>query len=140
MRYRKHGHAPCAKRKILKKLLIIDDNVLVVNSLVRYYSKMGVFCQGLTSSEKVLQFLSKEPFDAVITDIHISPVNGFEIIRYVRAHWPDSLLIGMSAYCDEGYREHASDVGADFFFEKPFKLDEINDALKAHFPLAQGVP
>ncbi len=117
----------------MKKLLIIDDNELVVNSLIRHYSKKGLFCQGLTNSEKALQLLSKEPFDVVITDIHMSPVNGLEIIRYVRARWRDTLLIGMSAYCDRNYREHASDLGADFFIEKPFKLDEIDDVLKAHF-------
>jgi len=75
----------------------------------------------------------EQPFDVVITDIHMSPVNGLEIIRYVRALWPDTLLIGMSAYCDRHYREHANDLGADFFIEKPFKLHEIDDALKAYF-------
>ncbi len=117
----------------MKKLLIIDDNELVVNSLIRHYSKKGFSCQGLTNSEKALQLILEEPFDVVITDIHMSPVNGLEIIRYVRAHWPATLLIGMSAYCDRNYREHARALGADFFFEKPFKLDEIDDVLKAHF-------
>ena len=126
--------APRLEGQILKKLLIIDDNELVVNSLVRHYSKIGFFCQGLTNSEKALQLLLKVPFDVVITDIHMSPVNGLEIIRYVKAHWPDTFLVGMSAYCDRQYREHARDLGADFFLEKPFKLDEIDDALKAYFP------
>lgn len=118
----------------LRKLLIIDDNELVVNSLVRYYSKRGFSCQGLINPEKALHLLMEGPFDVVITDIHMSPVNGLEIIRYVRAHRPDTLLIGMSAYCDRDYREHASDLGADFFIEKPFKLDEIDDALKVQSP------
>lgn len=118
----------------MQKLLIIDDNELIVNSLVRYYSKRGFSCQGLTNSEKALRLLMEKPFEVVITDIHMSPVNGLEIIRYVRAHWPGTLLIGMSAYCDRDYREHASDLGADYFIEKPFKLDEIDDTLKAHFP------
>lgn len=118
----------------MKKLLIIDDNELVVNSLVRHYSKRGYSCQGLTNSERALQLLLEEPFDVVITDIHMSPVNGLEIIRHVKAHWPDTFLIGMSAYCDRDYREHASDLGADFFIEKPFKLDAIDDALKTQFP------
>jgi DNA-binding response OmpR family regulator len=117
----------------LQKLLIIDDNELIVNSLVRYYSKRGFSCKGLTNPEKALRLLMEEPFEVVITDIHMSPVNGLEIIRYVRAHWPGTLLIGMSAYCDRDYREHASDLGADYFIEKPFKLDEIDDTLKAHF-------
>jgi DNA-binding response OmpR family regulator len=123
----------------LKKLLIIDDNELIVNSLVRHYSKIGFFCLGFTDSEKALQLLFEVPFDVVITDIHMSPVNGLEIIRYVKTHWPDTLLIGMSGYCDRDYREHASDLGADFFIEKPFKLDEIDSALKAHFPLKKVI-
>ena len=90
--------APRLERQILKKLLIIDDNELVVNSLVRHYSKIGFFCQGLTNSEKALQILLKVPFDVVITDIHMSPVNGLEIIRYVKTHWPDNFQVGMSAY------------------------------------------
>ncbi len=118
----------------MKKLLIIDDNELIVNSLTRHYSKKGFSCRGLTNSEKAFQLLLEEPFDVIITDIHMNPVNGLEIIRYVRAHWPDTLLVGMSAYCDRNYREHARDLGADFFFEKPFKLDEMDDALKVHFP------
>ncbi len=133
-RYVAHGRALCFEGQILRKLLIIDDNELVVNGLVRHYSKRGYYCQGLTNPEKALQLLLEEPFDVVITDIHMSPVNGLEIIRYVKTHWPDTLLIGMSAYCDRHYSEHASDLGADFFIEKPFKLDTIDDALKAHFP------
>jgi DNA-binding response OmpR family regulator len=127
-----HGRAQCLEGETLKKLLIIDDNELVVNSLVRYCSKRGIYCQGLTNPEKALQLLFEELFDVIITDIHMSPVNGLEIIRYVRAHWPDTLLIGMSAYCDRDYREHASDLGADFFIERPFKLYEIDDALKVY--------
>jgi DNA-binding response OmpR family regulator len=124
----------------LNKLLIIDDNELIVNRLVRHYSMRGFACQGLTNSEKALPLLLNEPFDVVITDIHMSPVNGLEIIRFVRAHRSGTLLIGMSAYCDRNYREYASNLGADFFIEKPFKLDEIDNALKAKFPYKQTMP
>ncbi len=131
--------ATALQGKTLKKILIIDDNELIVNSLIRHYSKRGFSCQGLTNSEKALRLLLKEPFDAVITDIHMSPVNGLEIIRHVRTQWPSTLLIGMSAYCDRNYREHARDLGADSFIEKPFKLDEIYDVLKARFLCKQAI-
>jgi PleD family two-component response regulator len=84
-RYVIHGRAQCLRGEALKKLLIIDDNEIVVNGLVRYCSKRGFSCQGLTNPVKALQQLMEGPFAGVITDIHMSPVNGLEIIRYVRA-------------------------------------------------------
>lgn len=112
------------------KILVIDDEEAIVNSFVFYFSKRGYDVKGITSSDEALISLSGESFDVVITDLHMSPVTGFEIIDVVRQRHPRTFLIAMSGK----YRsDEVRALNVDRFIEKPFLFKEVEGLIKGHF-------
>ncbi|MBI4822777.1 MAG: response regulator [Nitrospirae bacterium] len=117
------------------KILVIDDEQTIVNSFIHYFSKRSYEITGITSSEDALVFIAQEPFDVIITDLHMSPVTGFELIDVVRRVNPKALLIVMSG------RYGAEDVkglNIDYFFEKPFVFKKIETCIKERFVLSKS--
>lgn len=117
------------------RILVIDDEQTIVNSFIYYFSKRNYEVNGIVSSEEALVALANEPFDVIITDLHMSPVTGFEIIDVVRRITPESLLIAMSGMYGV---EDVRDLNIDYFFRKPFLFKDIENTIKERFVLSKS--
>lgn len=117
------------------KILVIDDEQSIVDSFVCYFSKKGYSIKGISMPEDTLIVLGEEAFDVVITDLHMSPITGFELIDIVRYRYPQTLIIAMSGKYN---RYDVMDLDIDYFFEKPFLFKEIEGIIKEKMALSKS--
>lgn len=84
-----------------------------------------------SSGFEALRLLPRQPYDLVITDIHMPDINGLEVIAFMRksdAHKATPLLI-ISTEAAAKDRDRALALGADGFLSKPFEATALKDAV-----------
>jgi DNA-binding NtrC family response regulator len=78
-----------------------------------------------SGEEALSRMESGRPYDLVITDLRMSPMDGLELLRRVKAAPPGAEVVLMTAYADAKTAVEAMKSGAYDYIVKPFQLDEI---------------
>ncbi len=113
-------------------ILIVDDDNLVRDSLRELLSRSHE-CHTADRAEQALAYLDIETYDAVLTDISMPGLSGRELLKYIQAKHPATPVIVMSGVFtakDEIDGKQFLDLGAFAYFSKPFKMQEIEDAIE----------
>ena len=84
------------------------------------------------SGRKAWQLLQREPVSAIITDLHMPHMDGFELIERVRAAAPVSYvpIIVVSGDSDPDTPGKVRQLGADAYFAKPYSPAAVRDTLE----------
>ena len=112
------------------KLLIIDDEPGLRQSLRLLLSGEGFEVADEADGERGLARVLAEPFDAVLCDVRMPALDGIEFLRRYRAAGGPALVIMMSAYGTEDAAIAAMKEGAYDYISKPFRADEVVLALR----------
>jgi DNA-binding NtrC family response regulator len=81
------------------------------------------------SGKEALEILKNEPFSIMITDIRMPEMDGFELMKAVRSHFPDTYIICMTAHGGSYTYTDVVGVGATDYISKPFTIDEMRAKL-----------
>lgn len=118
-----------------KKILVIDDEELVIKSISKLLSKEGYAVTVAKSGKDALEKLKKIDFDLTICDIRMPEMNGIETIKQIRAcleksnkKSPPSILI--TGYVDPDKYDAALDLEVMNYLPKPFDNKELLEAVK----------
>jgi len=112
------------KNKI--SILIIDDEEMMRNLLSKILSKEGYQIQTAADGYEGLDILRSQAIDLVITDMKMPRMDGYELLKIVKAEFPLAGIIVMTAYGDAYTVKDALLLGADEYITKPFKSYEIS--------------
>jgi two-component system response regulator CpxR len=124
-------------------ILIIDDDVELFSLLNDYLAEEGFHCVHAPTPQKGFQELGKGGFDALILDVMLPEMNGFEVLRRLRAEENATLLpvLMLTARGEEIDRVVGLEMGADDYLPKPFSSRELVARLRALLRRsAQGKP
>jgi CheY-like chemotaxis protein len=127
----KHGTNAQSKEGGLK-ILVVEDNPLNSLMAVRFLEKHGHNVWAATSGEEALAFFNRQLFDAILMDIQMADIDGFEVTRRIRKaegaqrHLP---VIATTAHALDGDRERCLAAGMDDYLTKPLQLTELLAAL-----------
>ena len=111
------------------KILIVDDEQVVVDSLIKICSLKGFQSKPAYTAEEGLQLLTKEKFDLILCDIMLPEMNGFEFLDELNARKVDTPAIMMTGYSTVENAVKALNQGAIDYVPKPFAVDEILSVL-----------
>lgn len=75
--------------------------------------------------------LHNQIYEAVILDLGLPRIDGFEVLKRMRARKVTAPVIILTARDDLDDRVHGLDLGADDYLTKPFKLPELEARLRA---------
>lgn len=112
----------------MKKVLLIDDDELVLYALSKYLQRKNFIVETLSSGAKAIQSYNNFKPDIVITDIIMPDVEGIELITNLRNIDKDIPIIaisGGSRNLDTSYLLTAELIGANVTLEKPFEEEEL---------------
>ena len=109
-------------------VLIVDDDILVRNTLLAFLS-LSHECHTADRAEQALAYLDIETYDVVLTDLSMPGLSGREILNYIQDKHPATPVIVISGMPEGGYGHEVLEMGAFAFFPKPFKLEDIEDAV-----------
>lgn len=108
-----------------KKILLVDDEELVIRSIGKLLQKQGyeVFMSG--SGEEAIRLVQKETIDLVVFDVRMPQMTGIEAVKAIRRHQkkagkksiPEILITG---YADESMMREAEELKVADCLYKPF--------------------
>jgi CheY-like chemotaxis protein len=86
-----------------KRVLIVDDEWVITDTLVTIFSQRGYETKGVYSAEQALAFLEDWHPDFVVIDVLLPAMNGIDLAIRIRSQWPEchtSLFSGQAATAD----------------------------------------
>jgi DNA-binding response OmpR family regulator len=112
----------------MQKILIIDDDSLVRDTLLRILQRKGYEVLVAADGRHGVQTYRRENPDLVITDLIMPEKEGLETIREIRSTRCDAKIIAISGGARLGnmdYLEMAGKLGASEIIAKPFDPSEL---------------
>jgi DNA-binding NtrC family response regulator len=110
-----------------KSVLIVDDEKLIVWSLIERFKQEGFITYSADCGEAAIRILQSEAIDLIITDVRMPGLDGFEVLRYAKQLKPGPTVIMMSAHGSPTDRKKAATNGAATFFDKPVHVEKLID-------------
>lgn len=107
-------------------ILIVDDEEMMRNLLDKILSREGYKIETAVDGVHALEVLNEKKIDLIISDMKMPRMNGFELLKHVKADFSDIGIIIMTAYGDTYTVKDALLLGADEYITKPFKSYEIS--------------
>jgi two-component system, OmpR family, phosphate regulon response regulator OmpR len=112
------------------RLLVVDDDVRLATMVCDYLAKAGFAAARRGTGLEGLAALESEPFDAVVLDVMLPDIDGFEVCRRLRAR-SDVPVLMLTARGDDLDRIVGLEIGADDYLPKPFNPRELLARLRA---------
>lgn len=112
------------------KLLMIEDDVRLAEMVRDYLGEHGFVLHHRQDGASGLRALREEDFAAVLLDVMLPDLDGFEICKRIRAD-SDVPVVMLTARGDETDRVVGLELGADDYLPKPFSLRELLARLRA---------
>ncbi len=112
------------------KILIVDDENIVLNSCERVLEADGYGVTLATSANKAIAAMKEEAFSLILMDIKMPGKDGLSLMREVKASWPEMPVIVMSGYVTTETIREVSKTDAGTFLAKPFTPDELLEAVR----------
>ena len=118
-----------------KKILLIDDDESILLAVARVLTVSGFEVVSAPGGVPGLEMTRSAQPDAVVCDVNMPDMDGFEVLQRVRAD-PDTVSLPFILLTSADERENvrkAMQMGADDFISKPFKRQELIDAVNQVF-------
>ncbi|GMV38553.1 MAG: sigma-54-dependent Fis family transcriptional regulator [Myxococcales bacterium] len=109
----------------MQQILIVDDEASMREFLEILLQKEGYAVQTANSAEDAFARIDASEFDLVLTDLKMPRGSGIDVLERVKASWPDTQVVLMTAYSTIETAIEALKKGAYDYVSKPFKLDEL---------------
>jgi len=107
------------------KILIVDDELIMRESLAGWLQRDGHAVQTAPSGEAALEKLKESRFDIMLVDIKMEGISGLEVLRQVQESDPDVAVVMITAYGSIPTAIEAMKNGAYDYMLKPFDPNEL---------------
>lgn len=115
---------------MIERILIVDDDEALRESLQLILSSEGYDVALADGGEAALRAIEERPVDAVLCDLRMPGIDGFELIPQIARQLPGIPIILMSAHGTEDLAVEAIRRGAYDYLAKPFQPSEIQLTLR----------
>lgn len=114
------------------RILVVDDDPLVVRSLEGIFRYEGYEVATTTRGMEALDLARRERFDVILLDLVMPDVDGLTVLRYARAFAPDTCAIVLSGHLNPDWEAAILRQGAAAVFSKPPVMAQLLRFLEAH--------
>ena len=113
------------------KILIVEDEVLLANSLKTLLEKKGFTVEVAYDGETGKDYAETGVYDLLILDVMMPRLNGYELARQVRAERCATPILMLTAKGELEDRIEGLNAGADYYLTKPFDTRELLACINA---------
>lgn len=108
------------------KLLIIEDELSLNQSMVEFLSASGYLCESVFNFKNAVEKIELYDYDCIILDIMLPGGSGLQILKYLKQNNKTDGVIIISAKDSLEDKIHGIELGADDYLTKPFHLSELS--------------
>ncbi len=109
----------------MSRILVIDDDEAVRESVHRILRSAGYSVQTAASGEAGLELARGGAFDVILSDLRMPGISGVDVLRHLREMRVDSSFIVMTGFGTVDTAVESMKLGAIDFVQKPFFRDEL---------------
>src|SRR5688572_494790 len=107
-----------------ERILIVDDDRLVLETLSGVLAGEGFQVAGADDAPRALELLAAHPYAIVVTDIRMPGADGLDLLRDVRRRYPGTDVVLMTGFGSLDGAVDAMALGAADYLIKPLKPRE----------------
>ena len=112
------------------RLLIVEDDALLVKFLRATLAASGFSVEVAPDGTAALAILTSQPVDLVLLDLGLPEIDGIEVLQQLRS-WSNAPVLVLSARDQQEEKVRALDLGADDYLTKPFGVPELLARVRA---------
>lgn len=112
-------------------ILMVEDDAALARTVQDAFAASGVRVEAASSAEEALAKLGTRPYDAMLLDVGLPGVDGFELLRRLREQGHGLPVLIVSGQASPRDRLRGFDLGADDYVTKPFLVDELRARVRA---------
>ncbi len=114
-----------ADRRKEFRILVVDDELIVRDSLKDWLDDEGFFVDTAESGAEALEKLGRETFSLMLTDIKMPGMDGVELLQQAKESYSDLCVMMMTAYATVETAVEAMKIGALDYLIKPFDPEKM---------------
>lgn len=107
------------------KILIVEDETEIAQSIRDYFKPNGVHCETANNYKEALDKIGMYDYDCILLDLMLPDGDGFGILRELKRNNKTEGVIIISAKENLDTRIEGFNLGADDYVTKPFHLAEL---------------
>jgi DNA-binding NtrC family response regulator len=127
---------------IRKRILVVDDDESLRRVMQVQLQQSGYDAAAAASGAEALERLATVPVDLVLTDLKMPGMSGLDLLKRIRAEYPEVIVVLITAYGAVETAVEAMRSGAYDYVTKPVNIDELKivlDRALEHLTLLQEV-
>src|SRR5262249_15516576 len=105
--------------------LLIEDEPRLRTNLQLLLQSEGYQITTASNGVEGLQKVAAAPYDLVITDLMMPEMDGFQVMEYLKAHFPETVVVAITGYVSTESAIEALRRGAYDYLSKPFDFDML---------------
>ena len=115
-----------------RTVLVVEDEVDLLFTISLSLELSGYSVVKAASGEEALSVVEKERPDAVVLDIRLPGIDGWEVLNRLRdlGHFPATPVVLLSAQVDAATAARAVELGCHAHLAKPFSTSELGGVLR----------
>ncbi len=136
--YHPFPDGPQRSSPVSATILIVEDEYAVARGVQYALQQEGYQVSVARSGEEGLEFATQQAPDLVLLDVRLPGIDGFEMLRRLRATGSKAPVLMLTARDEEVDKVIGLELGADDYLTKPFGLRELMSRIKALLRRAYG--
>ena len=107
------------------RILIVDDETRLVRHVSKALRRAGHDPVAVSDGESAIARTAEASFDLIILDVGLPGIDGFEVLRRLRAQHAPTRVLMLTAHGELRDRIVGLQLGADDYLPKPFAMQEL---------------
>lgn len=121
---------PSAERAGMMHVLVVDDDDAIRTAVSEIARSQGFAVSSVNNTAPARTALKAHMADIVLLDLKLPDGGGLPLLEEIRALYPETVVVVMTAYATVASAVEAMRNGASEYLTKPFSLDELSDVLE----------
>lgn len=113
------------------QVLLVEDNTLLANAIVRTLKSAGFSVNHVDRGDRALSAIKTAQPDIVVLDLGLPDMDGLEVLKSARKNGFTNPVLILTARDATSDKVLGLDAGADDYLAKPFEIDELLARLRA---------
>lgn len=112
------------------KILIVDDDLIVRDSMGNWLQEEGYLVDTIDNGHDALEKIKTDSYDLAVVDIKMPGMDGIELLKLSKEIYPDLPILVMTAYASVDTAVQAMKDGAFDYIVKPFDPESVSQVIE----------